>query len=122
ERLREEYGPGAKLRFHLAPPLISRGVDARGRPRKREFGGWILPVFRVLARLRRLRGTKLDPFGHTAERRLERELIVELEQTVETLLATLSPANVRQATDIVKLYLEIRDRKSTRLNSSHVKI
>jgi len=108
ERLREEYGPGAKLRFHLAPPLISRGVDARGRPRKREFGGWILPVFRVLARLRRLRGTKLDPFGHTAERRLERELIVELEQTVETLLATLSPANVRQATDIVKLYLEIR--------------
>lgn len=65
-------------------------------------------MFRVLARLRRLRGTKLDPFGHTAERRLERELIVELEQTVETLLATLSPANVRQATDIVKLYLEIR--------------
>jgi indolepyruvate ferredoxin oxidoreductase len=108
ERLEKEYGKSAKVRFHLAPPFLSRGVDARGRPLKREFGAWMIPVFRLLASMRRLRGTKLDPFGLSRERRMERRLIGEFEQTVETLLQNLQPDNIEVATSIVELYLEIR--------------
>ena len=69
------FEPGYNLKFHLAPPLVPTGVDARGRPRKREFGSYMRPVFAALARLKGLRGTRLDIFGYTAERRAERELI-----------------------------------------------
>ena len=108
DHLRQRYGDGARLRFHLAPPLLRRGVDARGRPRKREFGAWIIPAFRLLARLRKLRGTRLDLFGMTAERRLERALIGEFEDNVELLLQHLSIDNLELATEIVGEYLEIR--------------
>ncbi|MDZ7768043.1 MAG: indolepyruvate ferredoxin oxidoreductase family protein [Woeseiaceae bacterium] len=108
EKIRKDYGPDAKIRFHLAPPIMNRERDARGRPLKREFGAWMIPVFKVLARLRGLRGTRFDPFGLTAERRMERALIVEFESTVETLLAGLTPDNVAEAARIASLYLEIR--------------
>ncbi len=74
-KLAEEYGEGARVSYHLAPPLWPTGRDARGRPRKREFGPWMGRAFGVLARMRRVRGTPLDPFGWTAERRMERGLI-----------------------------------------------
>jgi indolepyruvate ferredoxin oxidoreductase len=81
------------LRYHLAPPLLA-GMDARtGRPRKRAFGPWLTPLLTMLARGRRVRGTWLDPFGHSAERRLERSLIVDYERTLGTALARLSAAN-----------------------------
>ena len=107
-RLRRDYGDKARLRFHLAPPLLSRGLDARGRPRKREFGAWMIPAFRLLARFRKLRGTRLDLFGMSAERRMERALIGEFERDVEVLLQHLSSDNIDLATEIVKEYLEIR--------------
>ncbi|MBT8079107.1 MAG: indolepyruvate ferredoxin oxidoreductase family protein [Gammaproteobacteria bacterium] len=108
DQLREEYGQDAKIRFHLAPPLMPSGRDARGRPFKREFGAWMIPLFRLLARGKRLRGTAFDVFGKTAERRMERALIGEFEATVATLLSDLSAANHSQAAEIVKLYLDIR--------------
>ncbi len=108
QRIRKEYGDGAKVKFHLAPPILNRGRDARGRPLKREFGPWMIPLFRVLARLKRLRGTRFDVFGMTAERKLERRLIEEFEATVEALLPALSPANLDEAIGIVNRYLEIR--------------
>jgi len=108
DQLRKEYGDGASLRFNLAPPILNSGVDARGRPRKREFGAWIIPVFRLLAKLRKLRGTRFDLFGMTAERKMERALISEFETHVDQLLRSLTAANVDSTTDIVKEYLEIR--------------
>ncbi|MCH8303103.1 MAG: 2-oxoacid:acceptor oxidoreductase family protein, partial [Proteobacteria bacterium] len=108
EKVRRDYGDKARLRFHLAPPLLSRGVDARGRPRKREFGAWMIPAFRLLARLRKLRGTRFDLFGMTAERRMERALIGEFEKNVEILLQHLSLHNINLAIEIVNEYLEIR--------------
>ena len=107
-KLRDEYGDGARLRFHLAPPLLSRETDARGRPRKREFGAWILPVFRLLAKLKRLRGSRLDLFGMTDERKMERALIAELEGQLDEIVDNLTAANVAVATEIVAEYLEIR--------------
>ena len=79
-----------------------------GGPRKREFGSWIVPIFRVLAPLKRLRGSRFDPFGMTAERRMERELIKEFEANVETILDGLNAGNVDAARHILSEYLEIR--------------
>jgi indolepyruvate ferredoxin oxidoreductase len=108
ESLGADFGRKSKLRFHLAPPLLSRKRDARGRPLKRAFGAWILPVFRVLAKLRRLRGTPFDIFGYTAERRMERQLIVEFEETVERILAALHPGSLDPAVEVVEAFLDIR--------------
>jgi len=108
EKVRREFGDKAKLRFHLAPPLISREKDARGRPRKKEFGSWMIPMFRIMARMRRLRGTKLDLFGLFPERRMERALIVEFEETVERLLSVLDKENIGDAETVVRLYMDIR--------------
>jgi len=108
ENIRRDFGSKAKVRFHLAPPLLGGKKDARGRPPKKEFGAWMIPAFRVLAKMRGLRGTKLDLFGYTAERRMERGLISEFEATVDKLLAALSADNIDEATAVVRLYMGIR--------------
>ncbi len=106
--VRRDYGNNAKLRFHLAPPLLSRTKDARGRPRKKEFGAWIIPIFRLLARMRGLRGTKLDVFGLTAERRMERALITEFEELIDRMIPSLSAANLALGHEIIASYMDIR--------------
>ena len=108
EAVRSDFGKNAKLRFHLAPPLLNSKRDARGRPRKKEFGAWMVPAFRVLSGMRRLRGSKLDLFGLTAERRMERALIVEFEQTVDQLLSVLSADNLHDAATVIRMYMDIR--------------
>jgi indolepyruvate ferredoxin oxidoreductase len=108
ESLRADYGGGARLRFHLAPPLLGGRRDARGRPLKREFGAWILPAFRVLAKLRGLRGTAFDVFGYTAERRMERQLIAEFEAAVDAILGALDAGNRDRAIAIIDCFLDIR--------------
>jgi len=97
-----------KLVFHLSPPLLARTDPNTGEPRKMRFGGWMLPVFRVLKALKALRGTPFDPFGHTVERRTERALIGEYEATIERLLGDLAPANHSLAVQIAALPEEIR--------------
>ncbi len=74
-RLQERYEGPYELGFHLAPPLFAKRDAATGVPQKKRFGPWILFVFRLFARLRRLRGTPFDVFGYTKERRTERELV-----------------------------------------------
>ena len=106
--VRRDFGDKAKLRFHLAPPLLGGKKDARGRPLKREFGAWILPVFGLLARLKGLRGTAFDVFGYTAERRMERELITEFESVLSDALPTLDAANYDELLTRVRAYLDLR--------------
>jgi len=108
DSVRAEFGSKARFRFHLAPPILSSGLDARGRPRKKEFGAWMLPVFRILASLRGLRGTVFDPFGRTSERRMERALIREFEQVIEELLPALREDRLQDAAELVELYMDIR--------------
>ena len=108
DSVRAEFGSNARFRFHLAPPILNSAVDARGRPRKKEFGAWMLPVFRILASLRGLRGTPFDLFGRTAERKTERALIIEFEQLVEELLPALRKVRLPDATSLVALYMNIR--------------
>ncbi len=106
--VQKQFGPKAKLRFHLAPPILNSGTDARGRPRKTEFGPWMLPVFRVLASLRGLRGTAFDLLGRSAERRMERELVREFENLIDEVLPELTTAKLADATDLFGLYMDIR--------------
>jgi indolepyruvate ferredoxin oxidoreductase len=106
-KLAAQFGGEGKLKVLLAPPLLSRTDPATGCPRKMSFGPWIFTAFRILARLKALRGTRFDPFGWTAERRTERRLIEEYEATVDTLLRGLSPANVEAATAIAALPMRI---------------
>ena len=89
--LRRQFEGDYRLRFHLAPPLLARRDPETGEPRKREFGPWMFGAFRVLARMRRLRGTAFDLFGRTDERRMERRLIEEYHETVGEILDRLAP-------------------------------
>ena len=97
-----------KVAFYLAPPLLAKTDPLTGEPRKMRFGPWILPVFRVLKRLKFLRGTPLDVFGYTEERRMERELIREYEHTVDRLLSGLTSQNHALAVQIASLAEEMR--------------
>ncbi len=108
DQVRRDYGKAAKLRFHLAPPLLGGRKDARGRPLKREFGAWMLPVFRVLAAMRRLRGTAFDVFGYTGERRMERALIGEFEETVDRVLDSMNAANLDAAVAALEAFCDMR--------------
>jgi indolepyruvate ferredoxin oxidoreductase len=96
-----------KIRFHLAPPLLARR-DANGHLIKQEFGPWMMKAFSTLARLKFLRGTLLDPFGHSAERKAERALIGQYKETVARLLPNLSPDNLAKATAIASIPEDIR--------------
>ena len=91
--LRRQFEGDFRLRFHLAPPLLARRDPETGELGKREFGPWMFSAFRLLARMRRLRGTAFDLFGRTGERRMERRLIDEYEETVGEILDRLGPAN-----------------------------
>ena len=88
KRIAEEFeGDDLKLEFYMAPPALVKPKGGRAAaPRKVRFGPWLLPVLKVLARGKGLRGTAFDPFGRTEERRLERRLIAEYEARVDELL------------------------------------
>jgi indolepyruvate ferredoxin oxidoreductase len=101
--LEAEFEGNYRLAFHLAPPLLARRDPHTGIPRKRAFGAWVLPLFKVLARMKGLRGTAFDLFGYGAERRAERALIAEYERTVEELLDGLCQTNYEDAVAIAEL-------------------
>jgi indolepyruvate ferredoxin oxidoreductase len=106
----ENFDGNLKLEFHLAPPLISwlNKDKATGHPRKMSFGRWMLPAFRLLAKGRRLRGTKWDLFGYTAERKLERKMIADYEAVLAEIERRLSPETHRTAVALAALPLDIK--------------
>ncbi|TSD89173.1 indolepyruvate ferredoxin oxidoreductase family protein [Mycobacterium sp. KBS0706] len=91
KQIEAQFEGGYTLQFHLAPPSFSEKDPETGHLKKRSFGPWMLRAFGLLARMKRLRGTALDPFGRTAERKGERQLIADYEAVVEELLARLGP-------------------------------
>jgi indolepyruvate ferredoxin oxidoreductase len=107
-QLAEEFdGASLSLEFHLAPPLLAR----RGRndePKKLTLGPWMLSAFRLLMHLKFLRGTALDPFGYSAERRTERKLIADYEAMLAEVLPKLNPENHHLAVGIATIPEKIR--------------
>jgi indolepyruvate ferredoxin oxidoreductase len=108
QKLAEQFGGSYRIAFNLAPPLLARRDPESGVPRKMSFGPWMLSVFRLLARARRLRGTLLDPFGWTKERRVERQLIGEYESLVLEILKGLEPYRYEMAVQLASLPESIR--------------
>jgi indolepyruvate ferredoxin oxidoreductase len=106
--LKELFNDGWRMKFNLAPPIFAKTDPRTGRPRKREFGGWMTTVFPLLSKLRGLRGKPWDPFGWTAERRAERALIADYEAAVRRLLAGLSGKTLPLAVEISSAADEIR--------------
>ena len=96
------------LNFHLAPPLLAKRDPATGHLRKRVFGPWMMTAFRLLAPFRKLRGTPLDIFGYTEERKTERALIGAYRKRIGELLAGLSAANLPLAAEIAAIPEQIR--------------
>ncbi len=91
-----------KLNYHLAPPMIAKTND-KGELQKQKFGPWMLNAFRLLARLKGLRGSALDPFGRTEERKMERALIAQYESSIEEILQSLNAGNHAAAVDVARI-------------------
>ncbi|HXP32321.1 MAG TPA: indolepyruvate ferredoxin oxidoreductase family protein [Stellaceae bacterium] len=106
--LQRQFEGDFRLEFHLAPPLLAVRDPETGHLLKRGYGSWMLPVFRILARLKRLRGTRFDLFGRSAERRMERRLIAEYDTMIRELVAALTPENHALAVAIAQLPEQIR--------------
>ena len=101
-RLAEQFEPGFRMTFHFAPPLFARkGAD--GRPRKIAVGGWIVPVLRLLAKMRRRRGGIFDPFRFSPDRRLERALLTRFESDIEVIVAQVNATNFDAAVALARL-------------------
>jgi indolepyruvate ferredoxin oxidoreductase len=96
------------VKYHLAPPLLPLGHDARGRPNKRAFGSWMRPAFKVLARMKGLRGGALDPFAYSADRKLDRQLLDWFEGVMTQVEQTFDAANPEAAKQMLKAPQEIR--------------
>jgi indolepyruvate ferredoxin oxidoreductase len=108
QRVNGAFDGEFKLKFHLAPPLLNKPDPVTGEARKSEFGPWMLTAFRVLAKLKGLRGTALDVFGRTEERRTERQLIADYERTIDEVLGRLDRDRLATAVAIASVPEEIR--------------
>jgi indolepyruvate ferredoxin oxidoreductase len=89
----EVSGEHLRLKVHLAPPLFARMDKITGEPKKMTFGPWIFSAFKLLAKLKFLRGTPFDPFGYSKERKTERQLIGDYEAVLEEVLERFDPEN-----------------------------
>ena len=105
--LKQQFDGKLTLSFNLAPPLFAK-KDAQDQPQKAEYGSWVWPMFKLLAKLKSLRGTRLDPFGWTAERKMERQLIVDYRELITNLLSTLNAERLSAAITIASLPEKIR--------------
>ncbi len=107
KRVAQQFEGDYQVRFHLAPPLLAKR-DEYGRLQKKEYGPWMFKAFGLLAKLKFLRGGRFDVFGHTAERRGERQLIADYEQTLHELLGSLDARRLALAVEIASIPEHIR--------------
>jgi indolepyruvate ferredoxin oxidoreductase len=107
EKIKSQFEGDYKLNFYLAPPLLAKRND-KGELTKKQYGPWMFSAFKLLAKMRIFRGTALDVFAYTAERKTERALIGEYEQMIEAILPKLSSDNLSIALQLASLPEEIR--------------
>lgn len=107
-QLQAQFEGDYRLEFHLAPSWLAKRDKLTGQPRKRSFGPWMLKAFDILAKFKFLRGTAIDPFGRSLERRQERELIESYVSDIELILQHLSASNRHTALSLARLPEKIR--------------
>ncbi len=108
ESLAAQFEGKTRLHFHLAPPLLAKRDQRTGELQKRSFGPWMMTAFRLLAPLRVLRGTPLDPFGRTEERRAERRLLAEYDSMLDEILQNLAPGTLSASVSLAALPDQVR--------------
>ena len=114
--VRAEFGEGARVSYRLHPPILR----ALGMKRQLKLGSWSRPGFQLLRAGKIVRGTKLDPFGDTQVRRVERELIDEYTATIEDLLGQLTTETYQRAVEIARLPDLVRGYENIKLaNVAH---
>jgi indolepyruvate ferredoxin oxidoreductase len=117
KNLKAQFEGDMKLSVQLAPPLFARTDPRTGRPRKTSFGPWMFSLFKLLARMKGLRGTRFDPFGHTQERKLERRLITDYEGMIEIILDKLTKERLDAAIALAQVPDQIRGFGPVKLES-----
>jgi indolepyruvate ferredoxin oxidoreductase len=124
---RRSYGE-VRLSFHLAPPLFAKRDPVTGHLIKQEFGPWMMRVFRLLARLKGLRGTAFDPFGRTAERRAERALIDDYERMMRGRLKGLTAPRIAglvklaAVPDMIRGYGHVKEQAMAKANAARARL
>jgi len=108
KKLNDQFEGDFKLKFHLAPPIFAKKNPENGHLIKQEFGPWMMKAFGLLAKFKGLRGTPLDPFGKTEERKTERALISEYAGTMTDIAAKLTKDNLALAVEIASVPEHIR--------------
>jgi indolepyruvate ferredoxin oxidoreductase len=106
-RVADQFEGDIRLHFHLAPPLLARRNE-RGELIKRRYGSWMMHAFKLLSRLKGLRGSAFDPFGYTQERRTERRLIADYERRLSELIAQLDAPRLPLAVELARVPESIR--------------
>jgi indolepyruvate ferredoxin oxidoreductase len=109
ERVKSQFdGDNLRFEFHLAPPLLAKPDPRTGEPKKKSYGPGMLKAFAVLAKFKFLRGTLLDPFGYSQDRRTERKLIADFEALLKTIMAELTAYNHQTAVALASVPEKIR--------------
>ena len=100
KQLQSVFKGDYKIEFNMAPPVLTKKDPKTGRPRKRTFGPWMMRALKLLAKFKGLRGTVLDPFSYSEDRKLERKLVTDYETSLDEIEATLSPAHIEVAVEL----------------------
>ena len=108
QRVEEQFEGDYKLVFHLAPPTLADKDPQTGELQKKEYGPWMVKAMRTLAKFRHLRGSMLDPFARSHDRKLDRELIADYERIVDEILVNLDLANHEAAIELASIPDQIR--------------
>lgn len=108
DKLKSQFEGDAKLTFHLAPPLLAKRDPVTGHLKKKPYGAWIFGAFKVLSKLKGLRGSALDPFGYNPERKMERALAKAYPQIIDVLLPSLTADNLSWAVEIASVFGKLR--------------
>ena len=108
QAVREIFADGGRIKFHLAPPLIAERDPTSGHLKKKAYGAWMLSAFRMMAGLKGLRGTPLDLFGYSDERKMERRLIAYYEAQLAEIADKLNTGNHAAALQLAALPMRMR--------------
>jgi len=109
-------GRDFRIGFNMAPPTVTHAAHGE-RPKKVKFGQWMWPVLGGLAKIRALRGTPLDPFGRSLERRMERALATDYEATTDAVLGALASATADKAIEFAQVMQRVRGYGPVKLTS-----
>ncbi len=119
DQIDQEFEGDFRVNYHLAPPLLARKKDARGRPVKMAFGPWLRPALSLLTRAKRLRGSRLNPFGYHEEARLHRSLLAWYEAALRTISTHYNSEKHSSCLQILNAPMEIRGYGPVRLEAAH---